>query len=116
MNMKDSLIGGRCISVNGIYENILCLDVKSLYPAAMAFYDQPYGQFRRVQQRMIEELGIYYVRVIPHTKINSNFFPVRYNNKITYNNYGSTQYNAWYTSVDIDIGISEGHDIQYIPF
>ncbi|KAF5139575.1 hypothetical protein G9O61_00g022680 [Vairimorpha ceranae] len=101
--MKDSLIGGRCISVNGIYENILCLDVKSLYPAAMAFYDQPYGQFRRVQQRMIEELGIYYVRVIPHTKINSNFFPVRYNNKITYNNYGSTQYNAWYTSVDIDI-------------
>ncbi len=116
MNMKDSLIGGRCISVNGIYENILCLDVKSLYPAAMAFYDQPYGQFRRVQQRMTEELGIYYVRVIPHTKINSNFFPVRYNNKITYNNYGSTQYNAWYTSVDIDIGISEGHDIQYIPF
>lgn len=31
-------------------------------------------------------------------------FPVRYNNKITYNNYGETQYNAWYTSVDIDIG------------
>jgi hypothetical protein len=29
------LVGGRCISLNGIYENILCLDVKSLYPAAM---------------------------------------------------------------------------------
>ncbi|WP_375667104.1 DNA polymerase, partial [Bartonella sp. CL26QHWL] len=63
MNMRASLIGGRCISLNGIYENILCLDVKSIYPAAMAFYDQPYCSFRRVHDRHKDELGIYHVAV-----------------------------------------------------
>lgn len=116
MNMRDSLIGGRCISVNGIYENVLCLDVKSLYPASMAFYEQPYGKFRRVKKRVLTELGIYYVQVTPNKQSKSSFFPVRYNNKIIYNNFGEQKYNAWYTSVDIDIGISEGHNIKYIPF
>lgn len=39
-NIGEALIGGRCISVNGIHGNGLCLDVKSLYPAAMAPSDQ----------------------------------------------------------------------------
>lgn len=116
MNMRDSLIGGRCISENGIHENVLCLDVKSLYPASMAFYDQPYGVFRRVNRRPKNELGIYYVQVTPNKQPKSNFFPIRYNNKITYINFGNQKYNAWYTSVDIDIGLEEGHDIKYIPF
>lgn len=86
-NMRDSLIGGRCISLNGIYENTICLDVKSLYPAAMAFHDQPYGSFRRVTERPDEELGIYYVTVTPCKDPNSDFFPIRFNNKIVYTNY-----------------------------
>lgn len=115
MNMRDSLIGGRCISVNGIYENVVCLDVKSLYLASMAFYEQPYGQFKRVNKRIKNELGIYYVQVRPNKDARSSFFPIRNNNKIMYNNFEGQVYNAWYTSVDIDIGVSEGHGIKYIP-
>lgn len=115
-NMRESLIGGRCVSINGIYEKIHCLDVKSLYPAAMAFYDQPYGNFKRVKERIKSELGIYYVKVTPCKYPKSNFFPIRFNNKIMYSNYGDKQYFGWYTTVDIDIGISEGHRIEYVPF
>ena len=115
-NMREALIGGRCISVNGIYKDVLCLDVKSLYPASMAFYDQPYGSFKRVSSRPKDELGIYYVRVTPNRNNKSNFFPIRSHNKITYNNFEESTYIAWYTNVDIDIGLSEGHNIEYIPF
>nr|CAD91889.1 DNA-polymerase [Babjeviella inositovora] len=116
MNMRDSLIGV-VYSMNGIYEDILCLDVKSLYPAAMAFYDQPYGNYRRVKERIKEELGVYYVKVYTdENRSNSGFFPIRHNNKITYNFHGKVAYYAWYTSVDIDIGLSEGHKIKYIAF
>ncbi|KAJ2740632.1 hypothetical protein GGI20_005705 [Coemansia sp. BCRC 34301] len=66
MNMRKSLVGGRCISVNGMYEDVVCLDVKSLYPAAMAFYDQPYGAFRRVTKEIEHELGIYHCEVTPY--------------------------------------------------
>ncbi|KAJ1797498.1 hypothetical protein LPJ59_003102, partial [Coemansia sp. RSA 2399] len=45
-NMRSALIGGRCISMNGLWHDVLSLDVKSLYPAAMAFYDQPYGRLK----------------------------------------------------------------------
>ncbi|KAJ2252931.1 hypothetical protein GGI13_002989 [Coemansia sp. RSA 455] len=66
MNMRKSLVGGRCISVNGMYEDVVCLDVKSLYPAAMAFYDQPYGACRRVTKEIEHELGIYHCEVTPY--------------------------------------------------
>ncbi|KAJ2550535.1 hypothetical protein EV175_004028 [Coemansia sp. RSA 1933] len=77
-NMRESLIGGRCISVNGLWHDVLCLDVKSLYPAAMAYYDQPYGPYSKVKTEVKHELGIYHVRVT----INGNgkghgFFPIR---------------------------------------
>lgn len=33
-----------------------------------------------------------------------------------YNNSGNQRYNAWYTFVDINIGINDGHEIRYTPF
>jgi hypothetical protein len=115
-NMRAALIGGRCISVNGIYEDIACLDVKSLYPAAMAYYDQPYGAGRKVTSHLSNELGIYYVKVTPVHVTGHGFFPLRNNGGVDYAGTDAEPYTAWYTSVDIDIGISEGHGIEYVPF
>ncbi|KAJ2508679.1 hypothetical protein GGI11_006025, partial [Coemansia sp. RSA 2049] len=130
-NMRASLIGGRCVSANGMYKNTICLDVKSLYPAAMAFYDQPYGQFHKVRRRMgVGELGIYYVQVTPYGLLDEEaarkaintfgFFPLRsQSGEVSYSS-STTEYQysykAWYTSVDLDIGEAEGHKITYIPF
>ncbi|PIA12617.1 DNA polymerase [Coemansia reversa NRRL 1564] len=118
MNMRESLIGGRCISVNGMYGDVACLDVKSLYPAAMAFYDQPYGKYRRTRNRPHNELGIYYVKVTPKPTVKHGFFPLRKMGEVGYliNEEESESYKAWYTTVDVDIGIKEGHKIEYIPF
>jgi DNA polymerase elongation subunit (family B) len=115
-NMRKALVGGRCISENGYYKNIVCLDVKSLYPAAMAYYDQPYGQYRKVTGEVMEELGIYYCHVTPNKKDDHfGFFPLRKNNEVSYNQFDES-YCAWYTSVDIAIGREEGHIIRSIPF
>ncbi|PIA12612.1 DNA polymerase [Coemansia reversa NRRL 1564] len=116
INMRKALIGGRCISANGIYENIACLDVKSLYPAAMAFYDQPYGNYFKVKKRNPNELGIYYIKVEPKNVEKHGFFPLRNENNEVYYTGKIKPYKGWYTTVDIDIGIQEGHKIEYIPF
>ncbi|GMM38136.1 hypothetical protein DASC09_054750 [Saccharomycopsis crataegensis] len=117
LNIRKSLIGGRCISTNGIHEDVLCLDVKSLYPAAMAYYDQPYGMMKKVKVKNPHKLGVYYVSVLPNKNPTSNFFPLRKEDNTIYylDNYGQ-EYSAWYTSVDIDIGLQEGHKIQYNAF
>lgn len=115
INMRKSLIGGRCISLNGIYNDIACLDVKSLYPAAMAYYDQPYGKYRKVKKRPENELGIYYVQVTPCEIKHHGFFPLKNNGEVKYSNI-LEPYTDWYTSVDIDIGIAEGHKIKYVAF
>lgn len=115
MNMREALIGGRCISMNGIYENVTCLDVKSLYPAAMAYYDQPYGQYRKVTAQIESELGIYHCYIKPVSVKGHGFFPLRQNGNVTYANIPES-YLAWYTSVDIEIGRLEGHMITPIPF
>jgi hypothetical protein len=115
-DMRGALYGGRCISLNGIYEDVACLDVKSLYPAAMAYYDQPYGRTRRVTKRVLGELGIYHVKVIPVQRKQHGFFPMRYAGKVGYAVTDLEPYTAWYTSVDIDIGVSEGHKFEYVPF
>ena len=129
-NMRESLIGGRCISINGIYKNVVCLDVKSLYPAAMAYYDQPYGNYRIVTSEIPGELGIYYCKVVPygatwHSQVDSEkhgFFPLRTDGDVCYrlssgaSGQSQTAYKAWYTSVDIEIGRQEGHTIIPVPF
>jgi hypothetical protein len=118
MNMRKALVGGRCISVNGMYENIVCLDVKSLYPTAMAYYPQPYGQYKKTKREIKGKLGIYYCKVeLGSSKHGHGFFPIRINNDIIYTT-GSDQftYNAWYTSVDIQIGREEGNIIEPIAF
>ncbi|KAJ2654093.1 hypothetical protein IWW48_006313, partial [Coemansia sp. RSA 1200] len=131
INMRAALVGGRCISVNGLYHDVVCLDVKSLYPAAMSLYPQPHGRYRRVKRRPYGEVGIYRVRVTVAAESTekqqqsvaaSGFFPIRCDNNVTYHadvdvgESGSKSYEAWYTSVDIDIGIEEGHAVEYIPF
>ncbi|KAJ2654115.1 hypothetical protein IWW48_006305 [Coemansia sp. RSA 1200] len=120
VNMRAALVGGRCISMNGLYHKVVCLDVKSLYPAAMAFYDQPYGQYRKVKAYVPDELGIYFVSVSPRGQRVNGFFPLRtHDGSVTYSSYphySHSQYSGWYTSVDIDIGLSEGHKIAPIPF
>nr|WOF72313.1 DNA polymerase [Saccharomycopsis fibuligera]WOF72339.1 DNA polymerase [Saccharomycopsis fibuligera]WOF72353.1 DNA polymerase [Saccharomycopsis fibuligera] len=117
LNMRSALYGGRCVSFNGIHDDVVCLDVKSLYPAAMAFYDQPYGSFYRTKFRPKDELGVYYVTVVLNPNSHSNFFPIKdKNNNISYIFKDSHTYQAWYTTVDIDIGIQEGHIIEYTPF
>jgi hypothetical protein len=116
-HMRKALVGGRCISMNGIYHDVACLDVKSLYPAAMAYYDQPYGIYRPVTKEipMDNELGIYYCRVKPVTVEHHGFFPLRSGERTRYNG-SHAEYEHWYTSVDIAIGRSEGHTIDVIPF
>ncbi|KAJ2654107.1 hypothetical protein IWW48_006309 [Coemansia sp. RSA 1200] len=125
VNMRAALIGGRCISMNGLWHDVACLDVKSLYPAAMAFYDQPYGPYHRVKDEVPGELGIYRVRVIPSRNceesgsFNFGFFPLRTQSEdVTYRPDGSAagEYVAWYTSVDIAIGREEGHTIVPVAF
>ncbi|KAG2171240.1 hypothetical protein INT43_004458 [Umbelopsis isabellina] len=115
INMRSALVGGRCISMNGLYHDIACLDVKSLYPAAMSEYPQPYGPYRKVKTRSNGELGIYKVRVTTNSTNESGFFPIRYQD-VTYSSKISQTYDAWYTSVDIDIAIEEGHTIEYLTF
>ncbi|PIA12557.1 DNA polymerase [Coemansia reversa NRRL 1564] len=114
-NMRKSLIGGRCISVNGIYQDVVCLDVKSLYPAAMAYYDQPYGNYRMVTSEIPGELGIYYCKVKPSSIDGHGFFPLKYNDDVQYNSV-KEEYKGWYTSVDMEIGRQEGHTIIPVPF
>jgi hypothetical protein len=130
MNMREALIGGRCISVNGLWHDVISLDVKSLYPAAMAFYDQPYGRYYKVKQEICDKLGIYYCKVEPYgllseanrqSQIDSKrhgFFPIRTTDReVTYKTSDSSQgFEAWYTSVDMEIGRSEGHIITPVPF
>jgi DNA polymerase elongation subunit (family B) len=94
INMRESLIGGRCISLNGMYHNVVCVDVKSLYPTAMAYYDQPYGNYRKVVRKVDSELGIYWCKVVPYgllstlqskvARENHGFFPLRNNDQVTY--------------------------------
>lgn len=116
-NMRAALVGGRCISVNGMHENVVCLDVKSLYPAAMAYYEQPYGQYRRVTGEVASELGIYYCHVEPVAVKGHGFFPLKHGKKrdVSYSGV-SEAYNEWYTSVDMKIGRAEGHTITPIKF
>lgn len=116
LNMRSALYGGRCVSDNGVYNDILCLDVKSLYPAAMSFYNQPHGDFTKVKKRDNSKLGIFFVTVIVNTTPPSNFFPLNINNEVSYKINEVTVFSAWYTSVDIDIGLKEGHKIQYTAF
>ncbi|PIA12613.1 hypothetical protein COEREDRAFT_90145 [Coemansia reversa NRRL 1564] len=144
INMRAALVGGRCISMNGLYHDVACLDVKSLYPAAMAQYPQPHGQYRKVKSRPSNELGIYHVKVFPRftpypsaagasdndtlsllckdkaqpTDDENGFFPLRTEGGVTYKSAGvrGGATPCWYTTVDIDIGIEEGHTIEYIPF
>ena len=120
VHFRSSLIGGRCISLNGIYENIVCLDVKSLYPAAMALYPQPYGRYRKVSKRPHKELGIYYCHVTPVSTKHHGFFPLKYQGEVVYKSKSKDDqdqsYFAWYTTVDIDIGLAEGHAITYCTF
>ena len=116
MNMRKSLVGGRCISINGVYSNVSALDVKSLYPAAMAYYDQPYGQYRNVTEEVPDELGIYYCRVEP-AAVNKGhgFFPLKHGNEMVYT-HTLEPFERWYTSVDMEIGRLEGHKITAIPY
>nr|WOF72297.1 DNA polymerase [Saccharomycopsis crataegensis] len=114
LNIRNALIGGRCISENGIHDNVLCLDVKSLYPAAMAYYDQPYGKMFKVKDRNHDKLGVYYCKVKAYKQDSQQFFPIRYNDKVVYKLDNSIEYQAWYTSVDIDIGLEEGHEIEIL--
>nr|WOF72291.1 DNA polymerase [Saccharomycopsis crataegensis] len=117
LNIRKSLIGGRCISTNGMHEDVLCLDVKSLYPAAMAYYDQPYGMMKKVKTIDNNKLGVYYVKVFPNKNSTSNFFPLRKeDNSVYYFNNSEKEYTAWYTIVDINIGLQEGHKIEYTAF
>jgi hypothetical protein len=115
-HMRAALVGGRCVSLNGVYKNIMCLDVKSLYPAVMAFYDQPYGSTTPVLTHVKGTLGIYHVKVTPVQRKQHGFFPLRKNGEVDYAGAEVEPYTAWYTSVDIDIGISEGHKFEYVPF
>lgn len=115
-NMRKALIGGRCISVNGQYKNVAALDVKSLYPAAMAYYDQPYSLYRKVTGEVSSELGIYYCRVEPVKIYGHGFFPLRYGKEVNYSNEKIEPYEAWYSCVDMEIGRLEGHKITVIPF
>ncbi|KAJ2894294.1 hypothetical protein IWW38_002618 [Coemansia aciculifera] len=129
MNMRESLVGGRCISMNGMYHNVVCVDVKSLYPTAMAYYDQPYGNYRKVVRKVDSELGIYWCKVVPYGLLseairqsridseNHGFFPLRNNDQVMYSgNSLPTEYKAWYTSVDMKIGEMEGHYIEPVSF
>lgn len=115
-NMREALIGGRCISVNGLHKNVACLDVKSLYPAAMSFYDQPYGGFRKVCAEEPSELGIYYCRVAPVAVTGHGFFPLRRGKEVSYVSDRLEPFESWYTSVDMDIGRQEGHSVTPIVF
>lgn len=115
VNMRKALVGGRCISLNGFYKHVVCLDVKSLYPAAMAYYDQPYGHYRLVTEEVPGELGIYYCEVHPVSVDGHGFFPLRQNDKAIYGG-ELLPYRAWYTSVDINIGREEGHKINVCVF
>nr|WOL75532.1 DNA polymerase [Saccharomycopsis selenospora] len=116
-NLRSALYGGRCVSSNGVHKNVICLDVKSLYPAAMSFYNQPYGEFYKVKKRDKDRLGVYYVTVIPTKNPKSNFFPLKNSsNEVSYYLDGVVVYQSWYTSVDIDIGVNEGHNIMYTSF
>jgi hypothetical protein len=114
-NMRKSLVGGRCISVNGLFKDVVCLDVKSLYPAAMAYYDQPYGAFRKVTEEIPEALGIFYCRVEPVKVGSHGFFPLKKGKDVCYSAVAES-YEEWYTSVDIQMGREEGHTITVIPF
>lgn len=114
-NIRSSLIGGRCISMNGIYNDVLCLDVKSLYPSVMAYYNQPYGNHRRVTNEVEDELGVYYCHVVPVNFDGHGFFPLRTDGNVTYGDIDDSYY-AWYTSVDMDIGRREGHSITPVMF
>lgn len=119
LNMRHALFGGRCVSSNGLYNDILCLDVKSLYPAAMAFYEQPYGKCILVTEPHDHLLGIYHVRITFTHRASSNtgFFPIRLNNQIAYSVPDTTQhYIGWYTTVDLNIAKEEGYIVEYIPF
>jgi hypothetical protein len=85
----------------------------------MAYYEQPYGQYRKVTGEVPFELGIYYCYITPNTTNDHNFgfFPLKKNNKILYRNGDvNISYYAWYTSVDIAIGREEGHCIEVVPF
>jgi hypothetical protein len=81
----------------------------------MAYYDQPYGQCRKVTDEVPSELGIYYCHVEPIEMNGHGFFPLKNNGDVTYK-YTKSSYQAWYTSVDIQIGRFEGHTIQVVPF
>lgn len=118
-NIRSALVGGRCVSENGIYSHISCLDVKSLYPAAMAHYPQPHGQYYRTTTRVPNKLGVYFVEVeVNNSRLINGFFPLfGHKGQIVYSTKNaSKKYQAWYTTVDIDIGIEEGHTINYISF
>ncbi|GMG19602.1 unnamed protein product [Ambrosiozyma monospora] len=80
----------------------------------MSFYDQPYGKMFKVKSRDSSKLGIYLCKVKAHPQFTHEYFPIRYKDKIVYKHNDIIEYEAWYTSVDIDIGISEGHEITIL--
>jgi hypothetical protein len=64
--IRESIYGGRVVAKNGIYHSkkgFALLDVVSLYPTAMYYFDHPYGKPYLVKTINWDKLGIYEVEL-----------------------------------------------------
>lgn len=67
--------------MDGVPGNELCLDIESLHPAAMAFFDQLHGNTFKGNKGNRDRLGGYYCRATAHRQANHEFFPIGHNNE-----------------------------------
>ena len=102
----------KTVEFDDIDDYVIDADVVSLYPAAMAKYPYPVGHPIKTYKYVPDKLGIYKVKVKTSSNNQHSLAPRRIKNALRWD--GNNDGVRWYSTVDIDMILSNGGTVKFI--